>query len=116
MSNDNHPDGTVSFSVEFLDQHRARLHLRGDLDSENAGELFAVLRSTFSTGVIEVDIDASAVTFMDTAVLHVIDDWNLGPWRSGLILTVHHPGPAVTRLLHLLDRDELPAARLAPEG
>ncbi|MFD0141895.1 MULTISPECIES: STAS domain-containing protein [unclassified Streptomyces] len=73
--------------------------LKGEVDHRGAAPLRAILASAAESGVTDLVLDASRVTFCDSGLLGVLDQWTLmgGRYR------IDAPTPCVLRLLRVAE-------------
>ena len=90
---------------EILSVHRdgtengALLTLAGEIDLSSAPVLREHLARCIHEGALTVDIDLTGVTFCDCAGLGIMIDARRRLAGGGGVLRLHHPRPAVARLL-----------------
>lgn len=86
----------------------------GELDVATVHSLRASLAQCLHDGVRTVDVDLSAVTFCDCSCLNVLlSSW----WRiteAGGTLNLHHPPPALVRMVGITRSGFLLGDRPAP--
>ncbi|MFE5632261.1 STAS domain-containing protein [Streptomyces sp. NPDC056543] len=73
--------------------------LKGEVDHRGTAPLRAILASAAESGVTDLVLDASRVTFCDSGLLGVLDQWTLmgGRYR------IDAPTPCVLRLLKVAE-------------
>ncbi|MEV6012891.1 STAS domain-containing protein [Streptomyces sp. NPDC051976] len=83
--------------------HRATITLAGELDLDAAPALRATVEGCLRKGIRTIDIDLTALDFCDVSGLNAFLAAAERTASRGASLRLHHPRPAVARLLELSD-------------
>ena len=117
MGHTNQPQDqtTTQLQVEILDleehQHGAVLRLSGEVDLATAPSLITVFRDLASRQLTEVVVDASLVTFIDSAGMHALTEGEARLHSSGARIALIN-SPQVRRLFELVFPNPLFASRV----
>jgi anti-sigma B factor antagonist len=96
-----HAAELVSIETVRLDERRAHIKVRGDLDVSTAAALWAVLQSHLSAGRRFLRLDLSAVNFVDAAaVTAIVEVHHEALYRRGT-LVLAGVNAVVARMLSL---------------
>jgi anti-anti-sigma factor len=110
-------DAPATFRCE-LEPDRARVNVRpvGDLDLATTGELDQRLRALRAVGFDHLVVDLAAVTFLDSAGVHLLVRWATLARSEGWVLEVLPGRARVERVLDLtgVRRQILGGAQHAP--
>lgn len=80
---------------------RALITLAGDIDMESAPLIRETLASCLRDGIRTIDVDLTAVAFCDCSGVNAfLTAWALSA-AAGASMRLHHPRPAVVRLMTL---------------
>ncbi|MGW0841263.1 STAS domain-containing protein [Streptomyces sp. NPDC002787] len=80
---------------------RALVTLSGEIDLATAPLVYAALAGCLRDGMRTIDVDLTAVTFCDASGLNpFLTAFQLGA-GAGTILRLHHPPPAMARVIEL---------------
>lgn len=82
-----------------LSGDHAVIELEGELDLATAPRLEMALAELRRQGATTIDVDVSAVSFMDSQPLRIFLRHDAELSMRGGQLRLHHPSPQVTRLL-----------------
>ncbi|MEU6949127.1 STAS domain-containing protein [Streptomyces sp. NPDC046316] len=94
---DTAPGGIVVHSCERVGPVTLLVRLTGEIDHYSAAPLRAILVSAAADGCTDLILDASRVTFCDSGLLGVLDQWS----RLGRRYRIDAPPPVVLRLLRV---------------
>ncbi|MCX5334283.1 STAS domain-containing protein [Streptomyces sp. NBC_00140] len=81
--------------------NRALLTLAGEIDLDSAPLVHASLERCLRNGIHAIDVDVTAVTFCDCSGLNAFLYALLHTTAAGKSLQLHHPSPALERLVTL---------------
>ncbi|MGW0843200.1 STAS domain-containing protein [Streptomyces sp. NPDC002787] len=82
-------------------RHRALVTLAGEIDLESAPLVRAALARCLGDGIRIIDVDLTPVTFCDCSGLNAFLDAAQKTTEAGGTLGLHHPPPALGRILNL---------------
>ncbi|MFJ6048963.1 STAS domain-containing protein [Streptomyces sp. NPDC092307] len=78
---------------------RTRAQVSGELDADNHHDVQATLDEALDASTTGLDLDLSALTFCDSAGLHLLLNLHHTATTTGKTLVLHTPRPQLTRLL-----------------
>ncbi|MGW6847000.1 STAS domain-containing protein [Streptomyces sp. NPDC054958] len=78
---------------------RTRAQVSGELDADNRHDVQATLDEALDASTAGLDLDLSALTFCDSAGLHLLLNLHHTATTTGKTLVLHAPRPQLTRLL-----------------
>ncbi|MGW3644566.1 STAS domain-containing protein [Streptomyces sp. NPDC000878] len=81
--------------------HRALVTLTGEIDLSSAPLVHASLERCLRDGIRAIDVDVTAVTFCDCSGLNAFLYALMHTAAAGGSLQLHHPSPALERLVAL---------------
>jgi len=110
MQNRNTED-LLTAELRSLGDHTAIVHLTGEVDISSAHVLNVQLESAAKSGLRDVIIDATGVSFMDSTGLHALVEGKRLLHDSGTRIVLVS-SPQVRRVLELVFPDPLFAARV----
>ncbi|MGW0843213.1 STAS domain-containing protein [Streptomyces sp. NPDC002787] len=87
--------------------NRALVTLTGEIDLNSAPLVHASLERCLHDGIRTIDVDVTAVTFCDCSGLNTFLYASLCTAAAGGSLRLHHPSPALKRLVALTGSDSL---------
>ncbi|MFE9845286.1 STAS domain-containing protein [Streptomyces goshikiensis] len=80
---------------------RTRAQVSGEMDADNQDDVRAALGAALDSSTSGLDLDLSALTFCDSAGLHLLIDLQHAAATTGKTLVLHAPSPQLNRLLAL---------------
>lgn len=87
-------------------QDCARLEVAGEIDASTSATLAEAIDGAWAPGVRRIEIDAAAVTFIDSAGLRVLVAAQRAAEESGRRLTVVNASASTKRLLEITGLSE----------
>jgi anti-anti-sigma factor len=83
----------------------------GELDLASVDQLDGKLRELRETGFDQIELDLSALTFMDSTGLRLVLEWDNVAQRDGMRLRLRPGSPAIQRVFEVTGvADRLPFA------
>jgi len=86
---------------------RCRLTVAGELDLATSSQLREALEDALGAGSTLVELDLSAVSFIDSSGLHVLAWAHTKARRAGGRLALERPSRSVSRLLRISQSEAL---------